>query len=166
MKKRENHELLLDVARLLRKHGPDAFEDLATWLSSPRGADQLVEVLMSAADIERARGTVDSQYRKRSSPWRVALDDEEPEKIALLTLFFERLQAEAVLPRMIDVRRFVSDLALEPLAATSRKQAMPQLMRQLVALPTDELKVRLAEVTDASEGEAGLRGWSDVISGR
>ena len=58
-------DLLHDVARLLRKHGPGAFEELAQSLRDPQALQNVLAVLEASARI--ARSTSRSAAKKRRS---------------------------------------------------------------------------------------------------
>ena len=79
-------DLLVDLSKLLKKYGPEVFDQLAKQLSAPEFAERLTKLLSGAARIMPAvpatrpssRPKPPSQKEVRSS--LVALGDTDPER--------------------------------------------------------------------------------------
>jgi hypothetical protein len=163
--------LLTDIAKLLRKHGPEAFEELARRLSSPEFAGQLVTILSEGARVARqsTAGGGKSRLGKRTSPsdLRMALVElakTDPERSRLLLLLFDNLSAKIFLPKMQDLRAFALHAGLPPLKANARPKALVEVVEALVGLPFVELErlvARLEPVT--ASDDRSLESWTRII---
>lgn len=163
-------ELLVEIAKLLRKYGPQAFEDLSSALSSPEFSRCLASVLSGTARQARSlrpEGYDASDRKQRSRDFRsslVSLEEIDPEKSELLVKFYDDLMAQTVLPSLRDIRAFASDAGLPPAKATARNKAMVPLLKTLLHLSTDELRSKLSAVKRVSTtDDRSLEGWSSII---
>jgi len=165
----DKFELLKDLTRLLKKHGPNAFSDLSEFLKSPGGIDELITLLEASSTAGRkARVTKASGTRKRAqeklNEILFEIESSEPHKAEVLSVFVREFHAKRVLPALRDVRDFASDNGLGWVAATSREKALLPLVRDLMTRPTGELSTILKTVTVREHsGDRSLEGWADVI---
>ena len=69
-------ELLIEVAKLLRKYGPDAFEKLAENLSSPEFSERLTSILSTTARTARSvkKDAQPSERKQTPRDFRSSLD--------------------------------------------------------------------------------------------
>lgn len=158
--------LLGDLIRLLRKHGPEAFRSLAASLSDPEWSDRLAAILNAVAEATPQRRITNRPARSRSTLERVnsQLQHLDQEQLTLLRPIAERLVAGELLPRMKDVAEFTSIAGFPALRTKSRGDAIVALVRNMTAMPADQLE-RLAQELAASAGEdqRSLEGWNRVI---
>lgn len=169
MSDKQELELLVEVAKLLKKYGPDTFEKLAESLSSPEFSERLTSILSKTARIAHsAKKDIQPSERKqtprdfRSS--LVALANTESEKSELLTKFYDGLMAKNFLPTLRDLQSFILDMGLPPLKATARNKAIVPFVKSLLPLSTDEIKDKLARIKPVSSAnDRSLEGWSNII---
>jgi hypothetical protein len=96
-----------------------------------------------------------------------SLAESEPDKAQALTIFHEAALAKRVLPSLRDLRLFAADNGLTPVAPSSRDKALPGVVRDLAAMPLDDVKRTLARLpVDSARDERGLEAWTAVILGR
>lgn len=162
-------ELLIEVAKLLKKYGPDAFEKLAENLSSPEFSEKLTAVLSTTARIARSvkKDVLLSEGKQTPRDFRsslVALAKTEPEKSDLLLKFYDGLTAKTLLPTLRDIRSFVSDMGLPSLKATARDKAIVPFVKSFLPLNIEEIRAKLARINPvSSSSDRSLEGWSNII---
>jgi hypothetical protein len=160
-------DLLADIARLLKKYGPEAFERLAENLSSPEFLEHLVTILKTStkAGMTANIGRHTRKKKQSSADFRsslTALDDKE--KAELLLKFYDGLMSKTLLPTLRSLQSFISDAGLPPSKTKVREKAIIQAIRTLRALSLDELKSILSTVSQAPlQDDRSLEGWSNII---
>lgn len=163
-------ELLIEVAKLLKKYGPDAFEKLAESLSTPEFSERLTTILSSTAktacsvkkDVQPSEERKQTPRDFRSS--LVALAKTKPEKSELLLKFYDSLMAKTSLPTLRDIQSFISDMGLSPLKATARDKAIIPFVKSFLPLGVDEIKAKLVRIKPVSVADdRSLEGWSNII---
>jgi len=170
MNDNKEFELLSDLAKLIRKYGPDTFEGLAHALSKPDFIDSFTEVLRTAAKFDRnTRRTAvkrSSNYNRidfRSSLERIAMD--ETEKGKLLIDLYDGLQSKTLLPTLKEMQNFALDNGLPPVKATSRAKAIVPFIKAFLPMPVQDLREYVKRIQSNAPQERGLEGWSDIIFG-
>jgi hypothetical protein len=174
MKDREA-DLFLEIAKLLKKYGPETFAELAKTLSRPDFLETLVGVLDGTRRIVHPTPT--KHYTQGSkaklSPesnlraFLKELQEKEPEKVDLLMKFYNSLLAKHVLPTLRDVQSFLSDQGIQQSKAKDRSKAIPNLIRTMSKLECDRIKQIIAStpVTRVTN-DRSLEGWSGLILDR
>ncbi len=159
-------ELLAELARLLKKYGPETFEGLAEHLSSPEFSQRLVTLLSATARQGRAMGvSEDRQLLRNIRTSLTELQHREPEKAKLLLRLYDGMVAKNILPTRRDIEAFVSEMGLLPIKTNVRKTAIASLINALMVFPIDELKAKLS-TTDPIQDDRSLEGWSNIILDR
>ena len=166
MNEQREFDLLADIAKLIKKHGPDAFERLAGLTSSPEFAERLTTVLTASATVAKAsrpKGTPKISARDfRAS--LVKLSDTEPEKSQIITKFFDDLVAKSVLPTSEHIKRFSADIGTELSASKTRNEAIIALTQSLLPLPLEQLAEKFGLFTSTTgKDDRSLEGWSNII---
>ncbi len=162
-------ELLVEVAKLLKKYGPDAFEKLAESLSTPEFSEQLNIILSTTAKAARSvkKDVQLSEGKQAPRDFRsslVTLGKTDPEKSDLLIKFYDGLMAKTFLPTLRDIQSFISDTGLSPLKTTARDKAIIPLVKSLLLLSVEEIKAKLIRVKHISTtDDRSLEGWSSII---
>jgi hypothetical protein len=166
--------LLSDLARLVRKHGPNTFGDLAKLLADPDGIGELIGILEAAQHAGRQARVPEPRPIKRrgagsaasSRKFLAEVERTQPDKAEVLSRLYDAFQAKQVLPSISEVRRFGEDNGLPAIRATSRDRAITSLLRHLAAYPTSDVRMMLARLDVAPRrGDRTLEGWTDVILG-
>jgi hypothetical protein len=158
--------LLLDIIRLLKKHGPEAFESLATYLSTSDWSDDASAILQAVAAIQPHQSVTEESKRSRSISERITaqLRNVDPARRALLEPVVGRLARGEALPRLKDVAEFALTAGLPIPNAKSRGDAVISLLRTLKAMPVDELEKIVPDLQgQASKGTRSLKGWNRII---
>jgi hypothetical protein len=163
-------ELFVEIAKLIKKYGPETFESLSGKLSSPGYTERLVAILSTTARIARmarVNAPETTKHQKFPRDFRsslVALEKTDKEKSGLLIEFYDDLMAKTFLPTLKDIQAFVADHGLPPAKATARDKAIIPLFKALLPLPLDELKRRLLTLKSVSnKDDRSLEGWSNII---
>ena len=163
-------ELLRDIAKLLKKYGPDTFERLSEKLSSPDFSERLAALLVTTAKTGRTAQITEPHKVERQQTQRdfrsslIALEQTDPNRATLLIKFYDGLTGKTYLPTLRDIQAFVSDLGLPPLKATSRDKAIVPLIKVLLPLGLEDLQSRLSAVKPVpTNDDRSLEGWSNII---
>lgn len=167
-------DLLIDLARLLKKYGPEPFEALARSIGSPETSVRLAALLTGAAQAARATHqpattAVRAPKTMRTAPLAAALETiktSEPAKYSCLAELYENLKEGRVLPTMRAVRSFLAERGLPAISATSRDKAFPAVMRLLLPLSVEELKSLSKDLPRHDQHGRDLEGWSNLILDR
>lgn len=166
-------DLLVDIARLLAKHGPEPFEVLAQRLKDGRLLNDLVALLEVSAHAGRrstrplvARGK-DQRESKGLGELLKQCEAENPDKARALRQLHERLTSRTLLPTLRHIRDFAHDNGLPLITSKSRDKAIIPLVRAMVAMPVERI-VSLLERSSELEEKGGrtLEGWTGVILGK
>ena len=163
-------DLLVDIAKLLKKYGPSTFETLSTTLSSPDFLNKLSLLLSKSASAARTSGLNSAQDRKeknQKTTFRsslLSLHEIEPEKSTILVQLYDDLMAKTVLPTLRDLQAFASDMGLPSIKAAARDKAVVPFLKSLMLLDTNQLKSIIAGMKKVnSEDDRSLEGWSNII---
>jgi hypothetical protein len=162
--------LLYDIAKLLRKHGPAAFEALHQTITSGEFLRSLERILDETAKvgkqvgIDRKHGRPKGHIGRSVRTLLLDLAEQQAEKGRLLIDFYDSLVAGRYLPKLRDIRDFAADAGLPPVKATSRAKAIDLLVHALGDVPMEKLasvlsRAKRVEVID----DRSLAGWSNVI---
>lgn len=155
-------DLLVEIARLLRRFGPEPFEQLAREVSNAEFAASLERLLTGAAKNARVA-------RRAPSGTKDVLADlkmDQPEKFAVLTELRQRLVEKQALPHLADVQAFEEKNGIQLTSGHSRARAIEGLVRALAPLPLDQVKRIAQSIPVTAEGRSDLKGWSDLIMER
>ena len=169
MKDNKEFELLSDLAKLIKKYGPETFEDLAQALVNPNFIEQFAEVLKTTARVARTtrRKTRKSSGNSRKQDFRSSLFSlglDGAEKGALLMDLYDGLKAKTILPTLRQMQSFVSDNGLPSIKSTSREKALVPFVKAFVPIPIEEVREYLKRIQPiSSSGDRSLEGWSNII---
>jgi hypothetical protein len=170
MSEQREFELLTDIARLLRKYGPDAFEELARYVEKPDFIDHLAAIFNAFARVGRKKIPyaigVSRETHGRSGVQKLLreLEENEPAKYQVLSIFYNDLLVKNVFPSLREIKAFALDNGLVLPKATSRDKAILPLLKALSHLPTEEIKAILERtLMRAKGGDRTLEGWAGVI---
>ena len=164
--KPESLDLLIDIAKLLKKHGAEAFSNLSIELRSDLFRENLTDLLDTTAKVGIAKDLDRPQNRQPifSRKSLSLLSQKEPEKAQLLQIFYDSLNAKSVLPTLKDIQMFAIELGLPDIKANGRKKATPSLMRALMTVPLEDLKKKLLPLmSNLNYNDRSLEGWSNLI---
>jgi hypothetical protein len=163
-------DLLVDLSKLLKKYGPEVFDQLAEQLSAPEFVARISELLSGTARVARtARAAHLASPRKRPAQKEfrsslVTLADADPERGTLLVRLYDELMAKTVLPTTQDLRNFATRAGLAPLEIHSRPQAVVAILEGLRGRPLEELTALVADLSRAAgPNDRSLENWTRII---
>jgi hypothetical protein len=159
-------DLVIELAKLLKKYGPDAFASLAASIKSPEFTETLADVLTSIPNISRRNKRAKSNKSAKHVDNILAIKDTEPEKYAALSKFRADLSAGIVLATMRDIKNFAADCGLPNMTQTSRKKAIGPLIKHLIPLPLEEITNKIKTASRQDVHGPSLEGWSKLILDR
>ena len=165
-------ELMTDLARLLKKYGPEPFEQLAQEFKRADFIENLLSILGASADAGRrlSAGAAKKRQPAKAGNGVAALlqrlTKDDPEKAELLRRFYRDLSAKAVLPTVRNIRHFAEDNGLGPIKATARERAILPLFKDMATVSCDEVSRMVENATRAGgQGDRALEGWTRIILG-
>lgn len=162
--------LLIDLVKLLKKHGPDTFESLAESISSPEMIQHLSRTLTQIANVSRTipktKKEVELKQEQRIPKSLIILKNTEPEKHQILMSFYNDLIVKTVLPSMRDIKEFAMDCGLPEIRAKSRQKAISPLVGLLIKFSNEQLIAKIESLKKYDKGDRGLEGWSNIILGQ
>ena len=165
-------DMISDLAKLLRKYGPEAFEELVDAIRNPQFQHKLAELLLVSARTARKAGIggPSSQNRKAFSRCRDKIENlksTDPEKAKLLAQLIDDVERKKALRSMREIREFSTRHVLPKNSARTRAQAIEGLLESLADKPLEQLKEILHSLcARVGKGEEGLEGWANLIMRR
>jgi hypothetical protein len=170
VKKDAELELAVELARLMRRFGPQVFEDLVHLLERPDFTTNLANALRGVARTQRkhkAPAQVRTSQSKAILPQAVsALRGTSPDKFEAIQSFF----FDAINPRVITSAR-LSDLAAQlritaGKSITDRHGIVAGIIDKMLHLPVEEIRNYAHQARRQQHRESldrSLAGWTDVI---
>ncbi len=160
-------DLLIDLAKLVKKHGPTTFELLAESISSPQMVEHLSQLLTQIAkstqSISGTKGDIEVKRRLGIPKILDALKFKDPKKYEYLINFYNKLNTKAVLPSLRDIKEFAAEGGLPYVRARSRQEAIIPIITSLVQLPNEQLIVIIESIKKQKMSDRSLEGWSKII---
>lgn len=150
--------LMKDLLRLLRKHGAEAFEELASMLADPDFAVKATAILRGVVKVSPAARRPDPE---QASPEAVARREE------LLATALARVTSIDSYPNL---RRLADDLArlgisVPPSGFRRRDDAARAITRYLGQAPLEEV-IAFVEALSPAAPNGALQEWSQIIMDR
>jgi hypothetical protein len=168
MNNKKQFDLLSDIAKLIKKYGPETFEALGDEISSPEFTERLVEVLITTATVYRKLPQVKRNSRRHSPKldFRSTLARSEAEKFRLLLELHDALKNKSVLPTLREMKDFATDNGLPPVKSTSREKALIPFIRTFLRMPAENIREYLRRIQPRpTSDDRTLEGWSKIIFG-
>jgi hypothetical protein len=156
-------ELILDLAKLLKKHGADSLKELADYLKEPSNSEDLRLILESALSLNTKVVKKTAKKEKSIIKPPKALEElrtSDPAKYNLLNQLYEKLVCKELLPTLRDVNFFREDIGLAQSKAKSHNKSIPALINDLAKLSVEQLAKIEMKTPHAAKG---LQEWSDLI---
>ncbi len=170
MRTQRELDLLVDLAKLLKKYGPETFESLAESISSPEMTQHLTRTLTQVAKIGRTIPKTKRETGLKQEPSvprsLITLKSAELEKYQLLMNFYTDLTAKTVLPSLRDIKEFAIDCGLPEVRAKSRQKAISPLISSLFKFSNEQLIAKIQSLKKYDTGDRSLEGWSNIILNR
>lgn len=160
-----NTELIIDIAKLVSKHGVGSFEDLSKYLKNPANLDSLTEILDNASKFKKrdatSKKTSSSKQKKQVPNSLENLKENDIEKFNFLSQLYQDIVSKKILPTLRDIKFFREDNGLQESTAKSHNEASVSLINDLSKLPMERLTA--IEIRQISDEDNSLQGWSDII---
>ena len=170
MSNSKKYDLLIDIARLIKKYGFETFEDLFKDLSSSLFEDNLTKLIFKSAKVSKGVYIKNDKSKESSRSSRtfrsklIEMNEKEPGKGQLLLRFHDDLSTNKILPTLRDINNFIVDNDLQPLKAKSRKNAIIPVIKQLIHKEKSDIERILNSIQPVGENDdRSLSGWADII---
>jgi len=157
MNLRGNREFLLDLAVLLRRHGPEPFLSLVATITNSEKRDELVRGLTELAEVAKK-----TQATKRLRKSRKISDSErahslieqvrqsDSQRAQILSELYEALWARELLPSKGEVLDLCFDLHIEVPSSAPRSRLLLTIIRHLTKLPDEEAQAAIQQALKSS----------------
>lgn len=160
-------DLLIDLVKLVRKYGPDSFDELAEYLSSQTTTHDLPQVLTKVAQMVRSLPErKEKEEKKQVAPipkTLLSIKRLEHEKYQLLKPFYDELTAKTMLPTLKDIKEFSRETGLPEIHADSRQKAVSSVINSMVKFSNKEILTKIQSITKYKSGYRTLEGWGNII---
>jgi hypothetical protein len=157
--------LLLDLAGLLKKHGPDVFHSLATVLRDPALVSETCELLEKFAQVS---GSSNSKTLKKGSKNSLreriaAIAESSPERANLLRQLLEQLtRTESISPA--DLRAYARQVGLPDLPKGDRRRAIRAFVSHLFDFDQETIQRHLQNLAALpNHNRRDLSEWTRLI---
>lgn len=163
-------QLLTEIAKLIKKYGPETFETLSKSLYSPEFSNHLAALLSKSATIGHdSRRNISGRTRNaigihtfRST--LVALAEKDRDKSAIVVKLYDDLTSKTILPTLRDIQAFLSDAGLPILKAKGRDKAIIPFIKILLPYSATDLASLLSHIKYSSTNDdRSLESWSNII---
>ncbi len=162
--------LLIDLAKLVKKYGVETFEALEKSISSPETTQRLSHILMQVSTtsrkIPKIKGDTKSKQDHSIPKALMSLKGVDPEKYQIISYFHNNLLSKTVLPSLRDIKEFATDNGLPEVHAKSRQKAISPLISSLIKLPNDQIITKIQSLKNYRTSDRSLEGWSNLILNR
>ncbi|MCW3998784.1 MAG: hypothetical protein NWE93_00920 [Candidatus Bathyarchaeota archaeon] len=158
--KEKEYELIADLAKLLKKYGPEPFEKLAKRICTPEFTEKLANALLTTAAVGRAN----LANRRPLTPGLESLKETQPEKYQIIHKFLDEFKERRILSTMKDVQMFAIENNLPEIKGNSRSKVISQLTYALMELQPEQLKRLLDELIKQGQSDSSLSQWSEIIT--
>ncbi len=160
-------DLLLDLLKLLKKHGDKTFSSLANKLTSGEVIGNLSQILMQVSKrAEKMPRPEKERKGKQQHPIPKSLSTLEkidPQKYGILIEFHRDLVAKRVLPSFRDIKQFATDCDLPEIYANSRQKVINPLIEALVVSPNEMVHEWIKSAKSGQQTDRSLEGWGKII---
>ncbi len=157
--------LMVDLARLIHRHGPETFEGLLSLLRQPEQTERLAETLERALTVPFPAPSA-SRSRQRAIPGVQVLRevmDRSPEKFEVLSDIRDKLSKGEIFRSTGDLRRFAEENGISLGSANTRLKAIVPILQFLATLPLESIGELMRPYEDSDD--RSLARWSEVIMG-
>ncbi|MCI0704234.1 MAG: hypothetical protein L0241_24515 [Planctomycetia bacterium] len=158
-------DLLADLIKLLKKHGPETFRSLAAALRDP---DQLASLSETLEVLSQQSSRLGASARERT-PQRTGLRKQldtlaetAPDKAALLRQLLEQLMASDGIP-LSDLRTYARQAGLPQLKSGNRARVAQAFVAALLDLDVPQIRKHIEQLAKPQENDRDLAGWSRII---
>ena len=165
--------LLHDLARLLRKHQPEAVALLSACMADVEFIEAIQKLLaapsQSVANPPNPRGIDGSVVGSRGIRNKILLlEEQEPEKAQLLKELLDLMDSKKVLPSFREIQFFASDIGLiSPFVSKNRSQATNRLLAELLEYSLDRVREIVESIRPTGNSESSrIEHWNRLIVDR
>ncbi len=173
MTNKNGYDLLIDLAKLLKKYGSDTFLSLADKLSNQEIFSTISNILYTTAKNKPYVSAIKKKQKKtigiQIQELLESTRNMEPDKFNLLSDFYNRFISKTIFPSIKDIKAFVVNNKIQIPEIKSRDRAALNLIEYLSKLPSDkisimtDIKVKLSTINKKEDSDRSLQGWTDII---
>lgn len=162
-------DLLVDLAKLLKKYGKETFIELALVLDDKFFIEKIEQVLKKMPSNGKKNSSRDAEVvvKKKRETTRDALDRlaaTDPEKADLLREVFASIQQRTLMPNLRDLRAYLSHRGIEASSTTSRESLARVFFKNSIELSNTGLRELLdSRVLEDAADDRALGAWGKVI---
>jgi hypothetical protein len=129
----QGRDLLVDLARLVRRYPPEAWDEVLEWLRDDARRDSAISIISQLASISKKTQTPSSSRREpaaiQGTIERIRTDD--PVRASLLEDFWNKIKDRQILPTVSSVRGFAESAGLKIGPTRGHEQAARELILKL-----------------------------------
>jgi hypothetical protein len=166
VKETSHLDLLADLTKLLKKHGPETFRALAEALRDPEQLASLSDTLEVLSKESIHFGVTKQGRTSPGSALRAQLDEvanTSPEKANLLRQLWERLMASESVTSS-ELRSYARRAGLPQLKSGERGRVVQAFVASLITLDIAQIQHHIDQIPKGSgDNENDLAGWSRII---
>jgi len=163
-----NRDLLLDLARLVRRYEPEDWKSLAAAFGDVDFRQAVISILNSLAQLARPRKSPPGGVKRNRTPRLMeTVKIQDPEKYRILSDLRARLTSSSLFSSMGELREFASICGLEIRPGLNRTQVVPRLIEYLASLSRTEIEERLSSRgPQRRDFGAEYERWVEIILGK
>lgn len=158
--------LLLDLIKIYKKYGSDAFSRLISALNDKDFLDTFTKVLENTSLMAKEKGIKPKETKKKKLNIKdelLLLSQTDKQRSEILLFIYDKLIAKAMFTTNKHLVNFASEMGLN-LVAKSRSQNIVSLMKTLMQLPLEKLnELKIKFEVNRNNGDRSLEGWSNII---
>jgi len=174
MIRQKDLDLLADLAKLLKKYGPESFESLRRLLTSGELPEEIGSILASSKHLaeEKPRPLEIRHPRpsRRSESLSLRqlsfLKISDPAKYDILERFYNQATLRRILPTRRDALDIAAELGLDVPKKATRTAVINKITLRLAYFPTEKLQSRIKEIIGRGKRTQTLEDWADLILGQ
>lgn len=163
-------EFLVDLSRILRRHGSEPWHQLADVFADPKARKKILHLLNELGTVagRKHEPAIPRELREHRSNSDLALElikqirDQEPPKADRLCKFLEDYKARRILSNRRDVIAFLEKLGVTPPQRYTRDRLVRLVIGALADLPIDQLEDLLSRAE--SLGKSSYSELFDAIT--
>jgi len=141
-------EFLVDLSRILRRHGSEPWHQLADALADPKARKKILHLLNELGTVagRKHEPAIPREPREHRSNSNLATElieqvrDQDPSKADRLRKFLEDYNARRILSNRRDVTAFLEKLGVTPPQSYTRDKLVRLVIGALADMPIDQLE--------------------------
>ena len=163
---------LMDLAELLRRHGPNPFLLLANRLNDPGTREEIIRAVTDLANIaaqiqqrpSRSSRKPSRDYHAQIRSLIDSLQSSDPESADVISQLYDKISLQEMLPSRNDVLSFCQELGLDVPSGAPKARMLHTALRHLAKVSMNDLReaLQLAHNRTRDQGQ-GYQRFVDAI---